>query len=185
MTPDREIAAALDEAGIEHCVIGAVALAAWGFARFTADIDLLTMSTAVLDRGFWPPELAGRIAEVRRGDDDDPLAGVVRFQPAPAVEIIVGRGEIMRDAVASAVEHELLDARVASPIPLALLKLEAGGPQDIADLHQLAEVRRRLAPEEDFLATLESRVPRLSDWGKRSWERFVRDLGPGPEAQDG
>ena len=71
----------LSSAGVAFCLVGGHALAARGYPRFTIDIDLLTTDTRALDRDLWRPlENAGATIEVRRGDDDDPLAGVVHVR---------------------------------------------------------------------------------------------------------
>ena len=92
---DDVVRAALDDAGVKYCLIGAHALSAWGFTRYTADIDYLTLDHRVLSRAFWPAACASRIDALRRGDEGDPLAGVARFKD-PAIDIVVGRGRLVR-----------------------------------------------------------------------------------------
>jgi hypothetical protein len=174
---DPRIIAALDAQQVACCLIGAQALAAWGVARYTADIDLLTMSSRVLERGFWGTELAPEIAAIRRGDAGDPLAGVVRFTPQLGVDVIVGRGPIMRDAVATAVPDALLKVPVATPVALALLKLEAGGPQDLADIVRLVDAQRILAPGLALVEAIEAQAGTLSEWGQCAWTKV------GPEVR--
>lgn len=181
---DPEIAACLRDAGIRFCLIGAQALARHGVVRFTADADLLVMNARVLSRDFWPPALAGAISALRRGDGDDPLAGVVRFTTRPQVDLLVGRGEIMRAAVDNAVHDGMIGAPVATPLDLVLLKLEAGGPLDLGDIINLVEAQREIAPGVDLVAAIDARAQALSDWGKRAWARVRPDIvveahGPG------
>ena len=80
------VRSALAEAGVPHALIGAAALALYGVSRSTYDIDLLATERSCLDQAFWAPlSASGAVLEVRKGDLDDPLAGVVRFtEPAPA-----------------------------------------------------------------------------------------------------
>lgn len=72
----------LDSRGVAHAVIGATALAVHGVSRATADIDLLATDPACLDPALWAEVAAtGARSDIRRGDVDDPLAGVVRKVP--------------------------------------------------------------------------------------------------------
>jgi hypothetical protein len=50
---DRRLLDLLEHHGVPFCVIGGVALAVHGHARYTADVDLLTMDRRVLDPAFW------------------------------------------------------------------------------------------------------------------------------------
>ena len=88
-----EIARRLDGAGIPFALIGAGALAVHGVIRSTFDHDLLTTSPRVLDVTFWRCLPLGAAVDARRGDLDDPLAGVVRFTAAGDrdVDLVVGR----------------------------------------------------------------------------------------------
>ncbi len=142
MTLADRIGAALDAAAIPHALIGAAALAAAGVARSTFDLDLLTTDSRALDEQMWRSvREAGTDVELRRGDDDDPLAGVIRTS-APgerSVDVIVGRFAWQRRAV----ERACLmpgGRRVVLARDLVLLKLFAGGVQDLWDLRQLLAV---------------------------------------------
>jgi hypothetical protein len=138
---ERRVSAALDAAGIAHALIGAAALAAAGVARSTLDLDFLTIDTRVLDDVLWHSLLiAGATVECRRGDPDDPLAGVVRIT-APderPVDVIVGRFAWQRRALDRATTLTT-GVRVVLPRDLILLKLFAGGTQDLWDIRQLLD----------------------------------------------
>lgn len=139
MTLGERVMAALDAHGIAHAMIGATALAASGVARSTLDLDLLTLDARVLDREVWAGlSAAGSDVEVRRGDADDPLAGVVRISmPVERpVDIILGRHAWQRRAVERAARLPG-GTRVVLPRDLVLLKLYAGGTQDLWDIRQL------------------------------------------------
>src|SRR5688572_13718617 len=94
MTLAERVTTLLNHAHIAHAVVGAAALAAAGVVRSSLDLDLLTLDARVLDRRLWTV-LAddGVEIDVRRGDADDPLAGVVRATAADErpVDVIVGR----------------------------------------------------------------------------------------------
>jgi hypothetical protein len=149
---DERLAALLDARSVRFCVIGATAMAARGWARYTADVDLLTMDRRVLEPEFWPD--ATEIPEIHAGDADDPLAGVVRWPGDPPHDLIVGRGYAMQLAVDTAEPVAALGCRVATPLSIVLLKLEAGGPQDRYDILSFVAARRAIdgAPWLDQLA---------------------------------
>lgn len=154
-----DVRARLDRSGVSWCMIGGSALAAHGYARFTADVDVLTMDDRVLDQNFWDGDEA---PEIRKGDWDDPLRGVVRFHGEPGLDLIVGAGYAMRFAVETAELHPTLGFRVATPLAMVLLKLEAGGPMDRSDIIGLVDTRRQLDSVE-WLGEIAQHLPRLSD----------------------
>lgn len=127
---------------MQFALIGAAAMGLHGVARSTLDLDLLTVDARVLEAGFWRG-IAGA-AELRRGDADDPLAGVVRLESAGAypVDLVVGRFDWQRRILDRA--GRLLVGRrnvpVAGAADLVLLKLFAGGSQDAWDVEQLLYV---------------------------------------------
>jgi hypothetical protein len=149
-------------AGVSHCLIGAAAMAAHGVPRSTLDLDLLTTDRQILEEPFWAPlREAGVKVEVRKGDLEDPLAGVVRIS-APderAVDVIVGRFSWQSDIVnrAPIVNLHGMDLRVAEPVDLILLKLYAGGPQDRWDIQQMLMAQRTV----DLLEKVEMRLGHL------------------------
>ena len=68
----------LEAIGAPYALIGAHAMAARGYPRFTVDVDLLTTDSRVLDRATWAGlERDGAVVDARTGDVDDPLGGVV------------------------------------------------------------------------------------------------------------
>jgi hypothetical protein len=141
MTLDERVRGVLGAAGIAHALIGAAALAAAGVARSTFDLDYLTTDARVLAPSLWAPLHASGIdIDARRGDDDDPLAGIVRVSAAGErpVDVIVGRFAWQRRAVdrARSLTHGV---RVVLPRDLVLLKLFAGGTQDLWDIDQLLD----------------------------------------------
>ncbi|MBW1685055.1 MAG: hypothetical protein JRS35_08320 [Deltaproteobacteria bacterium] len=84
-----EVAGLLTDRGIDIAVIGAAALAAHGVSRATADLDLLVVDLAVLDDELWSDFRAAG-DEVRRGDEADSLAGVVRAACEKRFQGVVG-----------------------------------------------------------------------------------------------
>jgi hypothetical protein len=170
---DASVVALLDRLGVRFSLIGGVALGAHGFARYTADVDLLTMDGRVLAEEFWT---GSTLPEIHRGDPDDPLAGLVRWDLDPTHDLLVGRGHAMQLAVDSAAADATLGCRVATPLALVLLKLEAGGPQDRNDILSLVDAQRTLGSAA-WLSEVASHLGRLSAPARAAWERVRGDLG--------
>ena len=67
-------------------------MAVHGVSRSTRDVDVFTLAQECLEAAFWAPLRAPALeARVRKGDADDPLAGVVR--------LTAGRGGASEDCV--------------------------------------------------------------------------------------
>lgn len=125
---------------IHAAMIGGAALAVYGVARATIDIDFLTDDARVLDRRFWDGFKAAPPDELRRGDADDPFAGIVRWTGgASPIDLLVGRGPLTSKMLARRIEFEIDGVRtpVVDAPDLLLLKLAAGGPQDDLDVKLL------------------------------------------------
>jgi len=158
-------------------MIGAAAMAVHGVTRSTRDLDLFTTAHECLADGFWDELRAvGIEACVRRGDADDPLAGVVRFTRGVEhpVDLVVGKSAWQAAVVAVArnARIEGVDVPVVSRIDLILLKLYAGGPQDAWDVEQLLA-----GPERDALtARVEAGLAALPARCREQWTR-IRGLG--------
>lgn len=167
----------LSSKGVPNAVIGAVALAVHGAPRYSADIDLLVMNRAVLHRSFWA-DCPVQPLELRQGDDDDPLAGLVRFDAPNAVrvDLVVGKGYAAQFSISTAALDATLGSRVATPLGLSLLKLEAGGYSDMQDLVALFEVQRALTGW-NLLDAVAPEVQNLTAHGQQSWEKLQRVLG--------
>lgn len=169
---EREIETYLVEKGVRACLVGARALADYGVVRATMDTDYLTTSTIVTDDDFWP---AGVEVDLRRGGPGDPVVGVARFRTEAAVDVVVVHGKISRFGVDTAVAVPERVLPVATPLALALMKLEAGGFNDMGDVTHLIEARRMLG-DETLRADIESHTQMLSGWGKRAWAMVTKRL---------
>ena len=160
------IAERLRGAGVPFAVIGAAAMSARGFPRQTLDVDLFTTARGVLGEAFW--QGLPRRGDVRHGDADDPLAGAVRFTD-PEIDVVVGRARWQADAVARAEPlhiGELILPVVTLP-DLILLKLDAGGYRDAAD------VRMMLSGAGAGLAeTIEVALPVLPAEAQQLWREI-------------
>ena len=150
---------ALDAAAVPYALIGAHAMAARGYPRFTTDIDLLTTDTRVLDAALWIPIIeGGALVDRRRGDDDDPLAGVARIvlTDGTNIDVVVGRWTWERELVGRAERMTVLGVTIGVPSTsdLILLKLAAGGHLDLHDAAALLALGER----ERVIADVEARL---------------------------
>jgi hypothetical protein len=172
MTLADRVVAVLTGHGIPHALIGAAALAAAGIARSTFDLDLLTTDARVLQADLWQDlRDAGAAVDVRRGDHSDPLLGVVRLEMPDQrpVDLIVGRHQWQRIAIERA-RREPGGIAVVIPRDLVLLKLYAGGSQDLWDVRELLRLPRAAA----LAAEVEADLDRLPRAARDAWVR-VRD----------
>jgi hypothetical protein len=146
------IAGMLAASNVPVVVIGAVALAAHRYVRFTEDIDLGVIADMARMRSLVESlRSAGYNTEFHEPDGDDPLGGVIDVSgPFGLVQIISFEDRfpaVIRDALAG----EDIRIRPGSmlrimPIPqLVALKLYAGGWKSHADIVEL--LRRN--PEAD------------------------------------
>jgi hypothetical protein len=151
--PISDIPRVLERLGAPYALIGGRALVARGYVRLTVDFDFLTTDKRVLDATSWTA-LEGAKIDIRKGDSDDPLGGVVHIRLADGDEadVLVGRWE-WEQAVIERAEPVVLGS-LTVPVPraadLVLLKLAAGGPLDFHDIGNLLEIYgEALVPEVD------------------------------------
>lgn len=166
--PIGAITERLEAAGVAFAVIGAAAMSALGFPRQTLDFDLLVTDRRVLDERFWGG--LGVAAQVRVGDGDDPLAGVVRFEK-PAVDVVIGRFRWKAEALGRAIRLQVggRTLPVVTLGDLILLKLHAGGYRDAADVRMMLDGAGRETVEH-----VERVLPALDADARRLWDE-VRD----------
>jgi predicted nucleotidyltransferase len=132
----------LQSIGAPHALIGAHAMAARGYPRFTIDVDLLTSDNQVLVADTW----AGLVSDeaeidIRRGDHDDPLGGVVHLLLADGtdVDLVLAKWKWEADLIDRAESLSIggISIRVPRTGDLILLKLAAGGFIDLQDAKAL------------------------------------------------
>ena len=167
MTLFDQVRAVLNAHRVPHALIGAAALAANGVARSTYDIDLLTTDARVLGRGLWTAlDHGGATVDIRRGDAEDPLAGVIRIEMTGdrPVDIILGKHGWQTRAVERA-DHGPEGAPVVRPRDLVLLKLYAGGAQDVWDVRELLQLPGR----DRLVAEVEADLDEHSDAMRSLW----------------
>lgn len=137
-----DVVAFLERRGSSTALIGAIALAAHGIARATLDLDLLALDSGLLRQDAWAElEAKGVTVEVRRGTHDDPLAGVVRAKRGEEtpVDVVVGKHRFLEDVLSR--RRTILVGGRSLPFvdaaDLVVLKVFAGGPQDLLDAELL------------------------------------------------
>jgi hypothetical protein len=148
--PDEVIRAAeavsgiLESRGVGAVVIGAVALAAHGYVRFTEDLDLgVNTDLGTLGQVADSLRTAGFEVELREPDGQDPLGGVVDVRgPFGLVQIVNYGGRfpaVIDDGLAAADTVIRPGSRLRIvPLPhLVALKLYAGGTKSRADIVEL------------------------------------------------
>lgn len=162
----------LVEQRVAHALIGAGALAAHGIARSTYDIDLLTTDTRVLDPALWDAWPGSPVEiDIRRGDADDPLGGVVRLETAAdrPVDVVLGRHAWQTRAVERASQVPG-GPPIVSAHDLILLKLYAGGHQDLWDVRELL----RLPGADRLIADVDAELAGLPGSMRERWAEARR-----------
>ncbi|MDE0597340.1 MAG: nucleotidyl transferase AbiEii/AbiGii toxin family protein [Roseibacillus sp.] len=145
----ERVADLLDQHGVPAVVIGAVALAAYRYVRYTEDIDLgvdadlpcmRKLAAALREEGF--------TVELREPDGDDPLGGVIDVSGSFGLVQVVSFADRLPAAIRDALAGD--DVRVSPgsnlrlvPLPqLVALKLYAGGSKSRADIVELLRRNR-------------------------------------------
>lgn len=156
---------------IRFALIGGLAVAAWGVVRATQDIDLLADSNPSplkntdlqrrLERFL---ERRSCRAEWRVGGIDDPIPLLLRVEmPRPGrgikADILWAHKRWQRETLARTIRLSVLRMEVVilHPEDLILLKLGAGGPQDLLDVEGLLSNR----PSELNLTRLRKKATQL------------------------
>ena len=135
-------------------LIGGLAVSAWSPPRATMDVDLLVLAEREnLDHLVRALCDAGMPAELRRGGLDDPIPYLIR---ADFLDIIIATKTYQAEAVGESIAVNVAgkEIPVVSPEYLIILKLKAGGPQDLADVKELLAAN---LVDTSLLATLSKR----------------------------
>ena len=154
-----EIIGRLDEAqalGLveQFALIGGFAVSAWGVPRATHDLDF------ALALGSQEPTTLARSlqAEFHAGDPTDPLRGVFRTTISVKSRSIPAQFILLPSIWSSIVFRKIVSLPVfGTSVPvvswqsLILLKLYAGGPQDLVDAQQVLVARRPTESERQEL----------------------------------
>lgn len=172
MTLLDRVSALLDERATSHALIGAAALAAAGVSRSTYDLDLLTGDARVLLPDTWQDlRDVGVLVDIRRGDDEDPLGGVVRLEETGErpVDVILAKHAWQLRIIERA-ERPPGGPPIVRPPDLVLLKLYAGGTQDLWDIRELL----RTPDAEAWTASVERELVTLPPSMRNCWNDLRR-----------
>ena len=172
MTLLERVTAVLSEQRIDHALIGAVAMAVHGVSRSTLDQDLLVYDRRALQADTWRSLHVTATVDIRPGDSDDPLAGVVRVshETDRVVDVVVGRDKWQQEIVARAMVIGDQPIPVVQKSDLILLKLYAGGSQDRWDIEQLLAT----GPSGATLAAVDAHVDALPARSRDIWSTLRR-----------
>lgn len=167
----------LERAGIRYALIGAAAVALRGYPRFTQDTDFLTTDHRVFEPFLWEEVIRrGTCVDIRKGDFDDPLGGVIRIGTPPGqVDVVIGKWAWEREIIERA---EPLDAfggptPVATSSDLILLKLAAGGYKDLVDAASLLA----LGPRDEIIASVGVSIVSLPLEARKEWSKLIDATG--------
>ncbi len=145
----QKVTTALDKLHVRYALIGGLAVVTRGVLRATKDIDLLV---------DWPIQEAAALAKslnesglgatLRKGALDDPVGGLIR------ILIPSGRSPVQCDLLFPSWAWQADAVKKAGPVDLDgfvvpvvragdlfLLKLRAGGPQDLLDAAELLRMQ--------------------------------------------
>jgi hypothetical protein len=151
-----------------------VGFAAREYPRSTYDTDFLTTDRAVLSHGYWAPILErGLSVDVRVGDFDDPLAGVVRITAPgePKIDVVVAKYRWQREVLDRSEPITFEGSLVLVPrlADLLLLKLFAGGYEDRMDIHRVLAGPHR----ESLIREVEAQLHDLPADARALWKEIV------------
>jgi hypothetical protein len=167
MTLLDRVSAVLQEHSIPHALIGAAALAAAGVSRSTYDLDLLTGDARVLLPETWHRLQDAAVSiEIRRGDDEDPLGGVIRLEHADErpVDVILAK-YAWQARIVDRARRVPGGPAIVSPPDLVLLKLYAGGTQDLWDIRELL----RMPHSHDWASAVQRELASLPQSMRDRW----------------
>ena len=145
----RRVVTALDRLEVPYALIGGLAVAARGVVRATEDVDFIVgiplIEASSLERSL---RENGFPATLHHAAADDPIGAVIRLTiPLSGREvkcdILLASRAWQNRAISNATPIDLgtFVVNVAQPADLFLLKLYAGGPQDLLDAAQLFELQ--------------------------------------------
>jgi len=140
----EDISSILRRHQVDAVVIGALAMAAHHYIRYTEDLDLgVNAGLASLRKLVDAIREAGYTAELREPDLDDPLGGVIDVSGAFGLLKIISFAERFPAVIDDALRESTMVVREGSPLRLVplphliVLKLYAGGLKSKADIIEL------------------------------------------------
>jgi hypothetical protein len=166
---------AFDAIDARYAVIGGHAVSLRGHPWLTLDVDFLTTDPRLLEATTWATlATSGALIDIRKGDFDDPLAGVVCLTDAEDGEavVVVGKWKWEQAVIERA---ERLPFRgmlvpVARASDLVLLKLSAGGYVDLQDAYALLHAA---AGRDELIREVDATIAALPREAQEAWKRIV------------
>lgn len=171
----RRVVSVLESLATPYALIGGHAVSVRGFPRMTLDFDFLSVDPRVLSAECWKDlESEGARVDIRRGDADDPIAGLARITfGEDEIDILLARWKWEAAVLQRAERMNLGD--VTAPVPitsdLILLKLAAGGPVDLQDVVALIH-----ANPADVIEEVEAKVGEVRPDVSEVWTNLRRSL---------
>jgi len=153
---------------IPFALIGAYAASAWGVVRATRDIDILIeIKKEEIERISSELRKKSFQAEIRFGDPEDPLVGVIKLnfktkEGDESIDLILGIKKLPKNIFQRTINLTIFEQiiPVVSPEDLVLMKLLAGSPLDIQDAQGIIDVLKEKI-DLDYLSIM-SRKLRLN-----------------------
>jgi hypothetical protein len=168
---------------IDYAVIGALAASLHGAGRASLDADLV-VSASVMEGTQINEAMkqAGLTTELRRGDLEDAIPGLVRVSDAfgNQVDVLLGIRGLDPKAFSRTVEVPLEGTRLrfVGREDFIAMKVAAGGPIDLLD----AESAIAADPKSLNVELVRNLGLRFGAGASASLERMLRDLGLGRQA---
>jgi len=133
---------ALSTPPLPYCLIGALALGAYGRPRATHDVDLLILTDKDTSHSYLDPLRAKGFAVASDWHEANPMARDVvtrlahPLAPDFPLDLIFATSPLHKNALdrRKPIEFQGVQIFVSSPEDLALLKLTAGRPRDFDDV---------------------------------------------------
>lgn len=136
-----DVVAILEKQGIEYGVVGALAASVYGTVRATTDADAVVSASRSKLAGLEKIlRKAGLMAELRRGDADDPIPALfaITDQFGNRVDLLSGLRGLDPDAFERTISVPFSGTtlRIIGREDFIAMKCFAGGPLDIADAQE-------------------------------------------------
>lgn len=173
--PISDIPRILEALNVSYALIGGQAVAARGHIRSTLDFDFLTTDKRVFDAASWA-SLQGADVDIRKGEFDDQLKGVVRIRLSDGVgtDVVVGKWKWEQAVIDRAERMDV--GKMNVPVPrvsdLILLKLAAGGGLDLQDIGNLLEIYGQVP----LVAEVEEHIDEVRPDVRATWAKLLVDL---------
>jgi hypothetical protein len=150
-----------------YALIGGFAVAAWGVPRATQDIDF-AVAIGTNDPQTLASFMGGRY---HGGGPDDPLKGVIRATVTVASASIPLQLVFLPSTFTDAIFQQIKALSIMNQsVPvvnwdmLVLLKIYAGGPQDVLDARQILKLRQTSANDLSRVSDLADRLGIGDEW---------------------